>query len=636
MVEKKKVEKKKAARPVKPKTSGASLKLVEERLEEVDGGIVEMNRRFTELEEEIDEVEERLDRAENGANAWMVAAMVLAAVMVIAAVGLSMGSIRVGSTGTAPPAAGIPVKNVEAFVQYQLARGVPAQDVKASLELMGVQGAAVDTIIQKETGAVSPPKATPKPTAAPTTAPTKAPTATPRPAATARPSTPSGTAKVTILEYSDFQCPFCSRVVPTIEQIKATYGDKVNVIFKHFPLGFHENAQKAAEASECARDQGKFWEYHDILFDNQNNLGVSSLKRFAGDLGLDTGTFNSCLDSGEKAQVVKDDMAEGKAKGITGTPGFFIQGTDANGRPMEEIISGAQPYPAFEEVIELILTGERASDNDPVVKLTVLNDGTCDACDPSELIGIFRTQLFPTVQVTYVDISSAEGKTLVEDLDIKAVPAYIFDSSVQQAGNYDQIAPVLIPKGDLWVVSPGAVGAGKYLQPPGVDDDPIRGPEDAPVTIIEFTDFQCPFCQRVLPTLDQIMEEYPGKVRIVVRDFPLDQLHPQARNAHAAAGCANDQGKFFEFHDKVFANQQDVSDATLKGYAKDLALDTATFNDCVDSGKYADEVQKDLEDGQEYGVSGTPAFFVNGFSISGAQPFAVFKDIIDKELVKAA
>ena len=625
-VEKKKVEKKKVARPVKPKTSNASLKLVEERLVEVDGGIVEMNRRFTQLEEELDEVEDRVDRAENGANAWMVAAMVLAAVMVIAAVGLSMGSIRIGATGTAPAAAEIPAKNVEAFVQYQLARGVAAQDVKASLELMDITGAAVDTIIQKETGTGSPPKAIPEPTAAPTAAPT----------ATPGPQQDATDAEITILEYSDFQCPFCSRAIPTMEQIKATYGDKVDIIFKHFPLGFHENAQKAAEASECARDQGRFWEYHDMLFENQNDLGLSSLKQYATDLGLDTGAFNNCLDSDEKAQKVKDDMAEGQAKGITGTPGFIIQGTDANGRLMEETISGAQPYPAFEEVIELILTGERPSDNDPVVKLTVLNDGTCDACDPSELIGIFRTQLFPTVQVTNVDISSAEGKKLVEDLDIKAVPAYIFDSSVQQAGNYDKVVQVLIPKGDLWVVSPGAVGAGKYLQPPGVDDDPIRGPEDAPVTIIEFTDFQCPFCQRVLPTLDQIMEEYPGKVRIVVRDFPLDQLHPQARNAHAAAGCANDQGKFFEFHDKVFANQQDVSDATLKGYAKDLALDTATFNDCVDSGKYADEVQKDLEDGQEYGVSGTPAFFVNGFSISGAQPFAVFKDIIDKELVKAA
>lgn len=623
-------EKKKAARPVKARTQGASLKLVEEHLEEVDGGIVEMNRRFTLLEGEIDEVEDRLDRAENGANAWMVATMVLAVVMVIAAVGLSMGSIRVGSTGTAPPAAGIPVKNVEAFVQYQLSRGVPAQDVKASLELMGIQGAAVDTIIQKETGGSSPPKATPEPTAAPTTSPTKAPTATPSPRQEAT------DAEVTILEYSDFQCPFCSRVVPTIEQIKATYGDKVNVIFKHFPLGFHENAPKAAEASECARDQGKFWEYHDVLFDNQNDLGVSSLKRYAKDLGLDTGTFNSCLDSGEKAQVVKDDMAEGKAKGITGTPGFFIQGTDANGRPMEEIISGAQPYPAFEEVIELILTGERASDNDPVVKLTVLNDGTCDACDPSELIGIFRTQLFPTVQVTNVDISSAEGKKLVEDLDIKAVPAYIFDSSVQQAGNYDKIAQVLIPKGNLWVVSPGAVGAGKYLQPPGVDDDPALGPEDAPVTIIEFSDYQCPFCARAEPTIKQVLEEYGDKVRLVYRDFPLDQLHPYARKASEASHCAEEQGKFWEYHDALYEDQGSINEAGLEQFAKDLGLDMDAFNSCLDSGKYADEVQKDLEDGQEYGVSGTPAFFVNGFSISGAQPFAVFKDIIDKELVKAA
>ncbi len=624
------VEKKKAARPVKARTSGVSLKLVKERLDEVDDGIVEMNRRFTELADELDEVEERLDNAENGTNAWMVAAMVLAAVMVIAAVGLSMGSIRIGATGTTQTSAGIPAKNVEAFVQYQLARGVAAADVKASLELMGVQGAAVDTIIQKETGTDSTPKVTAKPTAAPTAAPTKAPTATQRPSGGAT------DAEITILEYSDFQCPFCSRAVPIMEQIKATYGDKVNIIFKHFPLGFHENAQKAAEASECARDQGKFWEYHDMLFENQNALTVPSLKGYAKNLGLDTATFDNCLDSDEKAQKVKDDMAEGQAKGITGTPGFIIQGTDANGRLMEETISGAQPYPAFEEVIELILTGERPSDNDPVVKLTVLNDEACDACDPSELIGIFRTQLFPTVQVTNVDISSAEGKKMIEDLDIKAVPAYIFDSSVLQAGNYDKVAQVLIQKGDQYLVSPGAVGAGKYLQPPGVDDDPALGPEDAPVTIIEFSDYQCPFCSRAEPTIKQILEEYGDKVRFVYRDFPLDQLHPFARKASEASHCAEEQGKFWEYHDALYENQAGINAAGLEQFAKDIGLDMDAFKTCLDSGKYANEVQKDLDDGQEYGVSGTPAFFVNGFSISGAQPFAVFKDIIDKELAKAA
>jgi len=150
-------------------------------------------------------------------------------------------------------------------------------------------------------------------------------------------------AKVTILEFSDFQCPFCARGAATMAQIKEEYGDDVEIIFKEFPLSFHKNAQKAAEAAECARDQGKFWEMHDLMFANQGALGVSSLKSYAEQLGLDTDEFDSCLDSGEKAGQVAADTAEGRSMGISGTPGFII-----NGRG----VKGAQPLEVFKEIID--------------------------------------------------------------------------------------------------------------------------------------------------------------------------------------------------------------------------------------------------------------------------------------------
>jgi len=166
-----------------------------------------------------------------------------------------------------------------------------------------------------------------------------------------------------------------------------------------------------------------------------------------------------------------------------------------------------------------------------------------------------------------------------------------------------------------------------------VDDDPVKGPSDAKVTIVEFSEFQCPFCARVQPTVNQILEEYGDDVRIVYRDFPLS-FHQYAQKAAEAAECADDQGKFWEYHDKLFENQQALDTSNLKQYAKDLGLDSAQFDSCLDSGKYELEVKKDFQDGQSYGVSGTPTFFINGIKVVGAQPFSTFKQVIDSELTK--
>jgi len=169
-----------------------------------------------------------------------------------------------------------------------------------------------------------------------------------------------------------------------------------------------------------------------------------------------------------------------------------------------------------------------------------------------------------------------------------------------------------------------------------VDDDPAKGSASAPVTIIEFSDFECPFCSRFYSnTLDQIDEEYikTGKVRFVYRDFPLSG-HRNAQKAAEGAECADEQGKFWEMHDKIFDNQRAMTVPDLKQYAQELGLNTAQFNDCLDSGKMAEEVQKDYQDGLSYGVTGTPGFFVNGIPLKGAQPFSAFQQIIEQELNK--
>ncbi|MEK6939891.1 MAG: thioredoxin domain-containing protein, partial [Nanoarchaeota archaeon] len=167
-----------------------------------------------------------------------------------------------------------------------------------------------------------------------------------------------------------------------------------------------------------------------------------------------------------------------------------------------------------------------------------------------------------------------------------------------------------------------------------LDDDDVRGDEDAPVTIVEWSDFECPFCARFYQqTLPSIEEEYikTGKVKLVYRDFPLS-FHTNAQKAAEAAECAGEQGKYWEMHDMLFEQGVQGGVAGFKQYAKNLGLNTAKFDTCLDSGAMAGEIQQDMADGAAVGIQGTPGFIVNGKLVSGAQPFAVFKQVIDAEL----
>jgi protein-disulfide isomerase len=168
------------------------------------------------------------------------------------------------------------------------------------------------------------------------------------------------------------------------------------------------------------------------------------------------------------------------------------------------------------------------------------------------------------------------------------------------------------------------------------DDDPAIGPEDAPVTIIEFADFQCPYCEAFnTQTLPQILSNYGDRVRFVFRDFPLTSIHAYALKAAEAAECADDQGAYWKYHDLLFQNQSALDDASLKGYAASLGLDTTTFDDCLDSDQPQSEIQKDFQDGTTAGVQGTPSFFINGMPLVGAQPYSAFQAAIEAAL-KAA
>lgn len=166
---------------------------------------------------------------------------------------------------------------------------------------------------------------------------------------------------------------------------------------------------------------------------------------------------------------------------------------------------------------------------------------------------------------------------------------------------------------------------------------PSRGKKDAPVTLVEFSDFQCPYCQAAAPVLHQVAEKYGDKVQIIYRQYPIPSLHPFALKAAEASLCANDQGKFWEMHDTMFADQKKLSVSDLKATARRLGMDQKKFDNCMDTGRYVEQVQNDQKEGQKAGINGTPAIFINGTYVEGGSvPFTTLAPLIDKELSRVA
>ena len=178
-----------------------------------------------------------------------------------------------------------------------------------------------------------------------------------------------------------------------------------------------------------------------------------------------------------------------------------------------------------------------------------------------------------------------------------------------------------------------------YLKPPervrvdlSLNGAPSKGSEKAEVTIVKFEDFQCPYCKAVQPNFREVLKRYDGKVRMVHKDLPLDEIHPQARQAAEAARCADDEGKFWEYHDKLYASSPKAAPEDLKFYAKDLGLKQDSFDKCLTTGKYKSAIQKDMNEAASLGLTGTPTFFINGRELSGAQSVEAISQIIDEEL----
>jgi protein-disulfide isomerase len=395
-------------------------------------------------------------------------------------------------------------------------------------------------------------------------------------------------ALVTIIEISDFQCPFCSRVGPTIKKILETYPNDVQVVWANNPLGFHDRAKPAALAAMAAHRQGKFWEMHDKLFGAQRELTDANFTKWAGEIGLDAAKFGADMKDAALSAQIDREQAASTATGARGTPGFFING---------KLLSGAQPFEAFDTEIKDALAKANAHKAAGKAGMELYDaafaerDGTVGA----KVLGYFF-----------------KGDTVVA-----AAPA---EAAAEDTG------PAKPPRDSYEI----------WQAPVDVKNDHILGNNDeALVTVVEFSDFECPFCSRGRTTIEEVKKEYGDKVRIVFRHHPLP-FHKNARPAHKASIAAGMQGKFWQFHDKAFDNARELTEDNYKVWAKEIGLDMAKFEKDYADPKLDKQIEKDLEMAGAISVRGTPNFLINGRKVVGAQPLPVFKAVVDEELEKAA
>lgn len=379
-------------------------------------------------------------------------------------------------------------------------------------------------------------------------------------------------ALVTIVVFSDFQCPFCSRLEPTLDSVRSRYGRDVRIIWKNQPLSFHQNAKPAAEAAQGVFELGgnqAFWRFHDKAFANQSSLNRDTYEMWARNEGVDSAAFSRGLSSHRWEMKVDEDSRLASRVGALGTPTSFVNGIK---------LSGAQPLSKFEDTIDDELAKARSA----------VASGT-----RRDRVYVERSR------INYASAAAAPTTTTT------AFPA---------------------PDPDDNKIFPVPVGG-----------SPARGPATALVTVIEFADYQCPFCKRAEDSMDRLLRDYPTELRFVFKQQPL-AFHQHAESAAELALEARAQkgdAGYWIAHDKLFASQPALETTNLLEIARSMGLDEGKVSTAILTKKHKQTIESESRMANGFGATGTPTFFINGRRVSGAQPYDKFKRIVDDELPKA-
>ncbi len=378
-------------------------------------------------------------------------------------------------------------------------------------------------------------------------------------------------APVTIVEFSDFQCPFCGRVGRTLQELRHMYGpDQVRFVWKNYPLPFHNNARPAAEAAATVFRLGgadAFWKFHDLVFANQRALDPAAFRAWAEQSGVPGDAFSAAFAAHANLAKVDEDIALADRLGIRGTPVFRINGLS---------VMGAQPIGQFIEIIDAQLA---------------LAQQLVAAGTPASAL--------------YASLSARNAAT---ELAARQEP----DDAPEPEDT------------TIWPV-------------PVSTSDPVRGSNDARVTLVLFSDFQCPFCKSIEGTLRGLEKKYGNDLRIVWKDYPLpfhDQAIPAAVLARVALAKKGVAG-FWQAHQALFEHQDELGDNALKAIAKGLGLAWAEVQKARSDGRFNKVFAESEHLAKTLKVNGTPCSFVNGLRVAGAVPTEQLAAVIDQQLAKA-
>jgi protein-disulfide isomerase/serine/threonine protein kinase len=363
-----------------------------------------------------------------------------------------------------------------------------------------------------------------------------------------------GDALVTIVLFSEYQCPFCQRVEGTLDKVREHYGSDVRIVWKDRPLPFHKQAVPAAQFAREARkqkgDRG-YWEAHDLLFANNTQLTQNDLEKYARQLGLDVSAVQRAIQHNIHQKAIDADADLADALDARGTPTMFI-----NGRQLR----GAQPFEKFQTIIDAELSKAKA----------MVGEGTS------------RSRVYEKIMAGARSPGSAEPPERVE------------------------------------IPSPS-------------DANPWKGAASGKIVVQVFGDFQCPYCARLDPTLDELIEAYPGRVRVVWRHLPLPMHENAMLAAEASVEVYRQKGNkgFWAFQDLVLQNQEALSRVDLEGYAERVGADIPAFRAALDDGRHRAVVDGDAAIARVAGISATPTTVVNGELVKGAQSFDKFRRVVD-------
>ncbi|MFO0735316.1 MAG: thioredoxin domain-containing protein [Labilithrix sp.] len=388
-------------------------------------------------------------------------------------------------------------------------------------------------------------------------------------------------ATVTIVVFSDFQCPFCSRVVPTLDRLYEQYGaDQLRIVFKNNPLPFHPQARIAAEIGQGVLETAgneAFWRFHNATFEHQKEMEPATLLSWAAQAGADERAIKEGIEQHRWTAKIEVDISVAHGRGANGTPTFFIDGIE---------LVGARSIDDFKEIIDEELVKSRALAKE----------------------GIPRDQIYTRLA----------GQNFKSTKERQEADRQKRDVEERERAARDAAAAKIVHK----------IPVGKA---------PSRGNPNAQITIIEFADYQCPYCKASEKVMEQIKTTYGDKVRFVWRDFPLS-FHPRAEPAAELARFAlatKGEAGFWAVHDAIMTSTPQLEDSDLEAVATAAKLDAKKAMEAVKAKSYASQIELDQIVADDFGVEGTPNFFVNGRHVKGARQFDAFKAIIDEELVRA-